>query len=191
MPRTRFKLFPVDILGCSILAICLSAAVWFVSFRDSGTTTEVTDLERGINIDRAELSALRTERDRERAQLADREKRLSETGALPSQAPVEQYLQTLSALAKQYRLDVLRQSPLPAREYPGLLERRYTYEVSGSLSDIAQFLVSIERSEFWADIGFLKIVGQNVGNKAAEPRIASLTICFFSAPSASPDTGQG
>jgi len=178
----------IDIVGAFIVIVCLGGALWFTMIREDDSGVEIARLEREIVRNRRELSALHVERDRERRLLDDRERRLKESGSLPSEAPVEQYLQTLSALAKQYGLEVMRQSPVPQREYPGLLERRHTYEVSGDMKSITRFFLAMEHTDFWADIGFLKIVGNDAAPGEPAARIASLTISIFSAPP--PQTGS-
>ena len=110
-------------------------------------------------------------------------------GRLPTGTSVESYFQELSALALQNRLRVVRHNPLMARSYPGLLEQRFAYEVVGTLSDLAQFFKAIERTDFWADVSYLRIGdGRGSGRSGQRAmRTAVLTISIFSA---TPESGQ-
>ncbi len=192
MQRNKtWSIFVVDLIGGAFLLACLGGTAWFSVLRNEDTSGELVRLRRQIVVVRQALAALRAERDHERLELRDRERQLRESGALPSRVPVEQYFQTLATLAARFRLQVLRQNPLPHRTYPGLLERRYTYEVSGSMPDIERFLRALERTEFWADVAFLKITGSSAAGNPADSRVASLTISVFSAVSSTDESGQG
>lgn len=185
------RTFLVDFAGATVVIACLSSAAWFTLLREDQTAQRIADLEKAIHERQSELTELRSKRDEERILLNDRQRRLKERGSLPTEAPVEQYLQTLSGLARRFQLDIIRQNPLPERTYPGLLERRYGYEVSGSTNDIAGFFKALEQMDFWADIGYLKIVGNSRNTHGQGTRVASLTISIFSAPSTKRNTEQG
>lgn len=134
----------------------------------------------------ADLSAAKSEAAGLRAALAEQErlaerwqKELAAVGPMPDQIPAEEYLQTLSALAGENRLSVLRQAPMSSREYPGLLEQRFAYEVAGEMNNLARFLLAVERSACWTDISYLKV---EPGKEAANTgeRTALLTFSVFS-----------
>lgn len=189
--KPGWRILMVDLIGGTIVLSCLGGTVWLTMLRQDHTAAELAQLKRDISVARRALAALRAERDRERVVLRERKRELAENGALPERAPVEQYFQTLSSIARRHHLQVLRQNPLPSQTYPGLLERRYAYEVSGQTPDIERFLLEIEQTDFWADVGFLKIQASGPTGDAWGNRMASLTISVFSALSSDEESKQG
>lgn len=188
MTKTRWSQWMLDLAGGGFLAVVLGMFVWMTLLRTEKTAITLGELERTVQSARVEIDGLRAERDRQRITLKDRRSELQKSGQLPAQAPVEEYFRTLSDLAARNRLRVVRHNPLNNRTYPGLLERRYAYEVTGSLPDLVQFFQAIEASEFWADIAYLKIdQGPSLPNAVRE-RVATLTISVFSAQTRLPNT---
>ena len=176
--------------GCA-LGVCLLGFVWLTLVREDGTKAEIGQLNRFIRDARQDHRALQAASQNQRVLLERRRDELAETGHLPAEMPVEQYFQTLSSMASDHRLRVVRHNPLPSRRYPGLLEQRYTYEVSGSFPALTRFLKSIEEADFWADVSYLKVdCGGGPKVVAGDERRAELTLSLFSAPeSDGPDDG--
>ena len=193
-PR-KLPLLLLDVLGASMSAAGLLVALWVTIFHNEHATSELRDSTQMISSSTQDLAALRSAGDRQRATLKERQAELATSGQLPAQIPIEEYFQTLSRLAIQHRLRVVRHNPLGARSYPGLLEQRYAYEVIGTMPDLARFFKAIEdaeRSRFWADISYLKIDGGN--RQSGEPtdeRVAVLTISLFSAARTDGASGSG
>lgn len=188
---SQWSLRVIDLLcGCA-LAVCLLGFVWLTVVREDGTKAEIKELNRFIREGRQDHRALQAALQKQRALLTKRRAELAETGELPAEMPVEQYFQTLSNMASDHRLRVVRHNPLPSRHYPGLLEQRYAYEVSGSFPAITRFLKSIEEADFWADVSYLKVDGGGGSEAVARSeRGAVLTLSLFSAPkSDGPDDG--
>lgn len=179
----------LDVAGGGFLVIVLGAFLWMTLLRTDESAVTLAELERAVQTARNEIDGLTTERDRQRTTLKSRRAELQKSGQLPAQAPVEEYFRTLSDLAARHRLRVVRHNPLNNRAYPGLLERRYAYEVTGSLPDITEFFQAIEASEFWADIAYLRIDKGVPSTSTANERIATLTISVFSALPRSPQPG--
>ncbi len=186
LKSAQWSQWMLDLAGGGFLIVVLGAFVWMTLLRTDETALTLAELGRTTQSARNELDGLRAERDRHRATLKTRRAELQKSGQLPAQAPVEEYFRTLSDLAARYRLRVVRHNPLNSRTYPGLLERRYAYEVTGSLPDLAQFFQSIEASEFWADIAYLKIDQGPPSPNAARERVATMTISVFSAQPRAP-----
>ena len=116
---------------------------------------------------------------------------LAAAGALPSQTPQETHLRELSGLAAQNHLSVVRQLPLSPREYPGVLEQRFAYEVTGTMPDLARFFKAVELSPSWTDISYLKM-DQGKGTENTTGRNALLTFSAFSMAISQPTaTSQG
>lgn len=185
-------LLAVDLLGGSALALCVLAFGWLTMFRGDDVSANNADLTRAIQTAKQDLAGDRGVLDRQRVILADRRAELASGGRLPDHAPIERYFQTLSSLAAQHRLRVRSHHPVSPRHYSGLLELRYAYELSGSMPDITRFFRSVEGTEFWADISFLKLEqGPGLPREGSSRRIASLTISLFSALPVKPEEDEG
>ena len=188
----KLSLLLLDALGASLSGAGLLVAFWMTFFHNEHATTQLRDFTQLISSATQNLAALRTAGDGQRATLKEQQVELATSGQLPAQIPIEEYFQTLSRLAKQNHLDVVRHNPLGPRSYPGLLEQRYAYEVSGTMPHLALFFRAIEDAEFWADISYLKIDGgpssadQGPGAPGTDKRDALLTISLFSAATAEP-----
>ena len=175
-----------------MLAAGILTACWMTFFHSGHFTAELRDLTLTISLSTRDLAALRSAGERQRATLHERQLELATGGQLPAQIPIEEYFQTLSRLATQHHLRVIRQNPLGPRSYPGLHEQRYAYEVIGAMPDLARFFRAIEDAEFWADISYLRINGGNrLSGVPTEEQDAVLTISLFSAARAEGASGSG
>jgi len=182
MTKHSYGLSWIDVLAGCVVASCLGAFVWlgFVESKQAGH--RIDQLSSQLQAARRDTAALLAAREEQKQLLAARTAELAETGQLPAKASVEEYFESLSILTRKLHLSVLRHQPLAPRRYPGLLEQRYTYEVTGSTPDLVHFLQKIEGTSFWADVSFLKIeTGKTKKPARDDPRIASLTISLFSA----------
>ncbi|UCE60105.1 MAG: hypothetical protein JSU63_22005 [Phycisphaerales bacterium] len=178
----KLPLLAIDLTGGSAVACCLLALVWLITVRSDDVSADITQLRQSVQTASQDLAAFRSARDRQQAILTNREAQLSQMGHLPDRTPIERYFQTLSALASQHNLTVRRNQPVSPRRYPGLLEQRYSYELSGAMPDITQFFRSVEHTDYWADISYLKVEsGHSSWGGIFGDRIASLTISLFSA----------
>jgi hypothetical protein len=188
----RLSLGITDVLGGSIVAACLVGAGWLTLVRNNETTGEVDQLKQLIHAARRDARALRAAQEQQLVTLAEYQAELAETGRLPLVPPIEEYFQVLSRLASEHHLRVVQHKPLTSRAYPGMLEQRYAYEVAGATADLVRFLSSIEQTDFWADVSYLKVDrGTGAEEMATSARVAALTISVFSlSPSnAAPDKG--
>ena len=183
----------VDVLcGCTVAA-CLADFVWLTTLREDHAGADIETMRWSIDQARLDHRAAMDDRKQQLEILADRRAELAKTGQLPTDTPVEAYFQTLSSIVSHHHLRVVKHHPLSTRQYPDLLEQRYAYEVIGKLPDLVAFLRSIENTDFWADVSYLKVDPAR-GHKEAVPdeRIASLTISLFSALlSKKPSDGGG
>ncbi len=182
----------LDLLGGALVATCLFAAGWVTFFGAAETMARVTELSGMVQEARQAVSGFRTVRDRQQAELTVRRQALTQRGQIPARPPIDDYFSALSVMAAQHRLRITRHLPLSSRHYPGLLEQRFTYDVTGAMSDLIRFFKAIEDSLYWADISYLKIErGPGTDQAAARNRIAQLTISLFSAPPSEPATPTG
>lgn len=187
----QWTLRVIDIVGGCAVAGCLLGFIWLTMIRPDRTRVQISELSRVLHQGRQDRRALRTAWEKQSAILQSHEARLSRTGQLPTNAPVEEYFQILSVLAAEQRLRVVRHKPLTPRSYPGLLEQRYTYEVTGSLPDLVLFLKAIEDADFWADVSYLSINrGRRAADSASADRLAALTISLFSAAAGEARAGK-
>jgi len=178
---TKWSLRMIDLAGGAVVAACLGAFVWFALLRTDRTSDVVGQLRGQLQAARHQARVLRAECDRQRLSLNAHQTELGETGELPVHARVEEYFRNLASLAAQHRVRVMRHNPLASRTYSGLLERRFSYQVTGATVDLARFLRAIELTEFWADVAYLKIEGGPNSAGVLPERVATLTISVFSA----------
>jgi hypothetical protein len=171
----------IDLVAGTAAALCLGAALWIGTEATDSTNARIAESTRDRSEARRTLAAFRTAKNRQQLALASRRRQLTETGQLPDRAPIDEYFRALSTTAAEHHLHVVRHQPLSSREYPGLLEQRFTYEVTGTARDLLRFLRAIEESGYWADVGYLKME-RGVGDEraAANNRVATLTISLFS-----------
>ena len=185
--RLSWSLLAIDLAGGVIVSSCVAASFWLIVARAERTSAEIEKASNAIERARDELDRLRIERDRETGKIRERKAALARSGKLPEQAPVESYFSLLSRLAGDNNLRVVRHLPLASREYPGLLERRYAYDVSGSLPDIAKFFRAVEATEYWADIAYLRVDARSgAAGPETNERLAGLTFSVFSSPPSEP-----
>ncbi|MFQ5591846.1 MAG: hypothetical protein ACE5HE_11835 [Phycisphaerae bacterium] len=172
----------VDFIGGGAVGASLLAAIWIALIRGETVSTEITGLTRTIQAAERNVTRCQGVRDRQHALLNSRHQELMTMGQLPEQPPVEEYFETLSAIATEHSLRVRSHLPLSPRRYPGLLELRYVYELSGTIPNITRFLRAVEQTDFWADVSYLNISqGNSQSTDETTQRVAALTISLFAA----------
>lgn len=182
--------YVLDLTAAAACAVLLLACCWLALVRGERTRSELAELRASIAESRRNLDAIETVRDRQREMLRQKQVELADRGHLPEQTPVEEYFQALSSLAQRSGLSVMRHQPMLARSYPGLLERRYAYEVAGTFSSLMQFFRGIEESRYWADVSYLRIEQSDAIGTNEPRRSAMLTMSVFSAgPTAAKQSG--
>lgn len=186
-----WSLWVIDIAGSAMIVACLLGILWFTTIRASRHSHEITKVTRIHNSINRQLTQTQNQCEQNRLQLSAIEKNTLATGNLPESPPVENYFQTLSTLAKNHRLHVLRLNPLTGRNYTGLDEKRFLYEVTGTLPDLVQFFQAVESTDYWADISYLKIdQGQGMYRSISNQRVAQLTISMFSSSNSRMDNSD-
>jgi Tfp pilus assembly protein PilO len=179
----RGPLFLLDLLGGSFVAACLIAVAWLTLLREDRSAAALRDLRGAIATAKGELATIQLLREQQEALVKARRAELETRGQIPEKAPIHEYFQELSRLAHRHRLQVRSQGPLPPQSYPGLVEDRYSFEVMGTMTNMARFLREIEQSAFWADVSHLKIESAKQGQtETVNTREALLTISLFSVP---------
>lgn len=172
----------LDGVGASLVGACAVAAMWLLMVRFDQTTERLDGLNGLIRTALDTQQSIHAATVRQAKGLARVEGELALRGHLPAHAPVEAYFEALATVARRHGLRVVRHSPVGSRRYPGLLEQRFQYEVSGPGSGVLTFLKAIEESRFWADVGYLRIHSGNPTTAGGgAPRVALLTISLFSA----------
>ena len=180
--KTRLPLLLIDLVGGSVVAACVLASGWLVLVQTERTRAEVNGMAKLARVARQDLAALHRGHAQQQSRLAQGRAELAERGQLPDQTPVEEYFQTLSELAGRHHLRMLRNNPVDPRQYPGLLEQRYTCAVTGTMPDFVRFFRAIEDTGFWADISYFQISsGSGPELEGSNVRSAELTISLFSA----------
>ncbi len=189
----KLPLLVIDALGATLAGGLVIGCIYLTFVHGEHATREIQEFTQLINSASQDLASIQSARDQQGTVLRERRAEISSGRQLPTEIPLEEYFQVLSRLASQHSLRVLRQNPLSPREYPGLLEHRYAYEVTGSMPDIARFFKAVEEADFWADIAYLKITNaaQTSATADSQERVALLTISLFSAsrPEGAPNDG--
>lgn len=195
--QSRIPLLVIDALGAMAVAACVFGVGWFLTVQADRTTVDRKALSGAIEFAQRELSAVHAACKEQSALFAQREVELATTGQLPERAPIEEYFQVLSNLASGHQLRVVRHRPLAPQDYPGLLEQRYAYEVTGTTANLVRFLKAIEGTEFWADVSYLTIMGAkpsgsgHLAARRANDHTATLTLSMFSALPATSSANSG
>jgi len=172
MPRFGATLW-ID-LGGAALALALGAGVFqYVSrpFRDRDKLDNLQASKSGMERDLADVLA---RVDECRTQVTARQQTLREAGRLPDHAPIVECQSLLAALASDNNIRITSFLPLQDRDYPGLLEKRFTFEASGRMGDVLRFLRSIETDGKWADIGYLTL-SRGVPAGPSDPGVRQLS----------------
>lgn len=173
----------IDLIGASLFCAGLFGCAYFTFGGGESAARTMRELTQEVSASGRNLATLRAAKDRQATALAASQRQLESGRQLPASIPLEEYLQALSRLADEYGLKIVRHNPLNARVYPGLLEQRFAYEVTGTLPDIAAFFKSVESAESWIDIGYLRIESPAEPDAVmVEQRRATLTLSLFSAP---------
>lgn len=167
----------IDLVGGALLVLMAAVFLSMTVFAQDDTVAQIDTMERSIAEARRSLALVRANMDQSRARLRLNQRRMASQGRLPEAAPVDDYFRFLSSVATQNHLTVRNQIPLGEREYPGLKETPFTYEVAGSWPDLIRFLKAIENAPYWADVGYLTI---HPLAEHPEVRRAQLTVCLFS-----------
>lgn len=178
MQRLRFHpTLLIDLVGGALLVLMAALFLSMTVFAQDDTVAQIDTMDRSIAEARRSLALVRANMDQSDARLRLNQRRLASQGRLPEAAPVDDYFRYLSSIATQNHLTVRNQIPLGERQYPGLKETPFTYEVTGSWPDLIRFLEAIENAPYWADVGYLTI--HPVADQP-EVRRAQLTVCLFS-----------
>jgi hypothetical protein len=174
----------IDAAGGGGALACLAAALWLCTACADRLARQAAAHREALIVGRRDLGVLRETLRRQSESLAARQAELAGRGHLPEQAPVESYLQTLAQLADRHHLRVLAQQPMPSRSYPGLLEQRYAYDVSGAAPNLIRFLAAMEKTDDWCDVSYLGLEMKPNASRADGPPTptASLILSIFSAP---------
>jgi len=178
-----WKLRSLDAIGLFTVAVCLTVTLWLILVRWDQTKQQADELRGILRNAEQDRQSLRAAQLQQVDLLTRRQRELDASGRLPQRPPLEAYFQELSALAARRGLTVIRHQPLTEHRYPGLVEHCYAYEVSGTYPSLARFLRDIEKADYWADVGYLKLDGGPLLNTSEDAlRVAQLTISLFSAP---------
>jgi Tfp pilus assembly protein PilO len=182
MSFRRTSLRVIDLLGGSLVASCLFVFVWVTALQPNQTQAQIEELVRRVDKAQRDLAAPVADTARQRLLLEEYREKLERLGQLPDGVDIESYFQHLSQLSDHHNLRVVRQEPLSRQIYPGLSEERYAYDVVGVFPDILAFLKSIEETDYWADVSYLKVEQRTQSKtQTGRERVASLVISLFSA----------
>ena len=182
----------IDALGGMCVAALIVAFVWMAFLRTDSPASRIKTLGGVVTHLRSDLLRLKAQREQQTSRVSSLYAELDTLGSVPQDVALDEYFHSLARLATEYDLQMRRQNPLTPRIYAGLLEQRYACEVAGTVTGIVRFLRSIEDSEVWADVSYLRInTERSSGPHTGARRVAQLTISLFTAlPSESSSTGK-
>jgi len=176
----RLNLWMIDAAGAAAVATCLFAVIGMLAVGGRQGRSTSREWSRAIQQSQQNLAALKAACETQRRQLEEKQREWTKGGGLPPEAQQEAYFQRLSQAAGRLGLKVLRQQPLAARQYPGILERRFAYDVTGSTAAVLAFLREIESLDAWADVSFFRIEqGLDATPNGTKERLARLTVSLF------------
>lgn len=175
------SLLVVDLCGGLAALACLTVGGWYGWLNPHAAGPMLDTLQATVNQQQAELA-------RAKGQLTEQEVILQETraeaesrGRLPGTTALEKDLGAIVALAQRHRLTVKQMSPLPAVNYPGILEQRYSMDARGSFADWIAFLGEFQNTEFWVDITQVRLMSDHVTGATDSAPTAQMILSFFSA----------
>lgn len=179
---THWHLWLIDALGALALTACLGGVVWLTGLRHNSARQENAALRAQLQADRQTLATMKLAVERQQSKLNAGLRQLEISGRLPQESPIEEYFQSLAVTAARSGLHVLSQTPAETRIYPGLTEKCFSYEITGTIQSILSFLQSVEHTPYWADVSYLKIdQGDAAGTGPDVRRSAALTLSLFAA----------
>lgn len=178
----------VDVLGFVVIAGCIAATIAILSDQSERRSQTIPDLLRVIDDTSIAIKRLEQQLENKQEEIGSLRKELYAPGHLPQATSMEQYIRELSELAAGHGVQVVLQKPLPSVTYPGLMEERLSYTVSGTGNAILRFLHDVEEADQWADVGYLNIRRQSPGrsvsagaNRKGDTNVtALLTFSLFS-----------
>lgn len=189
---SKASVWLVDVVCGFVLAACVAGFLWVTVLRSKETLAEIRRAEDVVEQARHDLAKTKAQQEEQRVRLLGRSKELGQTGQLPARPPVVEYMQTVSQLAVQHHLTVIRHQPAPSRKYAGLFEERIESELSGSLPDLVRFFAAVEESPYWGDIAYLKVsVPPGSAPGVFNNRTALLTFSLFGAVGSEGEPGNG
>ncbi len=179
--NTQWSIWGVDLACGAMVALLACVAIWLIITYVDRSGQELTEIRKELARTRQSLARYQVAESAVQAKIKKQTADLAQQGTLPDQFPIGSYFRDLTSMAIKAGVTVQSQVPMVATEYPGLVEQRSQFEVSGSLQSILTFFEAIEQSSYWADIGYFSLAqGSSRGTSTLE-RHAKFTISMFSA----------
>lgn len=184
-----WRLRVLDLAGGATCVLLVGAAAWLAFVHLGQAQQEAQVLRADVETARQTLSTVEAAGKRQETLVLARQGALAERGRLPDAAPVEEYRSAMVAAADAHQLTVLGYSLGASRRYGDVSEQCLLFQVSGAAANLMRFLRAVEESPFWADIGYLRVEGDDaIGPANSAPRRASLTFSLFA--STAPASGN-
>jgi len=185
--NSRWSIWGVDLACGAIVALLACVALWLLITYVDRSGQELAGMRKELARVRQSLARYQVAESAVQAKIKKQTADVAQQGTLPDQFPIGSYYRDLTTMAIKAGVTVQSQVPLVAAEYPGLVEQRSQFEVSGSLQSILTFFEAIEQSSYWADIGYFSLTqGSRRGTSTLERR-AKFTISMFSANTSEDD----
>jgi len=170
----------IDLVGVAVVSLCSFAVYSLATAQAHRSSQTIPGLQAQSNQSAQDVHRLTSACQRQRTEMAATQEVLDRTG-LPQSTPVEVYLQAIATLASENQIRVVEQHPLSPVSYPGLLEQRCAYGVSGRATNLIAFLYAVEQAPYWADISYLSIQSDSGTDlRQTAEHTARLTFSLFS-----------
>ncbi|MCH7701823.1 MAG: hypothetical protein IID37_09050 [Planctomycetes bacterium] len=171
----------VDLCGGLAALACLTVGGWYGWLNPDASGPMLDTMQATVNHQQAELVRARGRLTQQEVILQETRAEAESRGQLPSTTALEKDLGAIVALAQRHRLTVQQVSPLPAVNYPGILEQRYSIDARGSFADWIAFLRAFEGDEFWVDITHVRLASDRATGTTESAPTAQMILSFFSA----------
>lgn len=147
----------IHLIGGSVFLAALVSLLLLTLPGHSTYQDDIVDLRSSIQNGLDEYKMLSRQRDFLEVRLSNLRIQLKDLSTLSRNLPMTEYMNQLSHSALNHGLKVTSHAPLPPRTYSGLLERPFTFELTGNYVNLLRFLMEVESMDAWADISHLKI----------------------------------
>ncbi|GMU37556.1 MAG: hypothetical protein KJ057_09415 [Phycisphaerae bacterium] len=189
--RQKHPTLWIDVSGAGLCLLLAVGLIWY-SKGPMGKAARMDELKASIGQMHRDAAAAEAQVQEQRRVLESLRATLAQAERLPADAPIPQCQARLAELARASGVRITNFLPLPDREYPGIVERRFTFEARGTTKDVLTFLKGIESDEHWVDIGYLSLARPVGPDLDARGRTLAFAISMYSAaPGVAPPKPPG
>lgn len=180
----------IDLSGIAIV-LAIGLALFSYASQPFRQGERMEELQQAIATMEKDAAAMDARIEQERARLTGQKAELTSAGKLPEVAPVAEYQAKLAELATGSGVRITSFAPIADREYPGLMEKRFTFDARGETANVLRFLRAVETDPSWADIGYLTLARATAPGETGRERTLGFVISLFSSPKTQAQQPEG